>query len=197
MDLGVWEGVFLQAPLHDGRDTGPRVWLDLHGRRDGARFTGIVRPAVGWDLSRQTSVYAGYAWVPATVPGEGTAHEHRLWQQALWTEARGPVSVALRPRLEQRVAAGVDGVGVRARFMGRVQWDLRDPFALVASNEVFVGLSDSGFVPAGFDQNRVFAGPAIRGDDLRVELGLLGQTLLREGEWSTVGVVASNVTVAF
>lgn len=197
MDFGVWNAAFMQAPLHDEGESGARLWLDLHARRDSTKLTGIIRPAIGWDLSEQTTIYAGYAAIPAWVPGEGTTIEHRIWQQAMWSATLGQVGIGLRPRLEQRFADEIDGVGLRLRFFERIQLKLPDPWAVVVWDEVFVAINESGFVPAGFDQNRLFVGPALRVSPMRFEFGFLDQLLLREGEWSHVGVFASNVFITF
>jgi hypothetical protein len=196
MDLGVWDAVFVQAPLHDDGERGVRLWLDLHARRDGGRFTGIVRPAVGWDLTDRTSLFAGYAAIPSGSPGAtGSAtFEHRAWQQLLWSSPAGPLTVGLRPRLEQRFAAG-NAPALRARMFGRAQAPLSDPFAVVVWDEAFVALNDSEFGPAGFDQNRLFVGPAVSGPSHRVEIGVLHQLLRRQGAWTAVGVAAANLFV--
>jgi hypothetical protein len=192
MDIGVWDAVFVQAPLHEDGDQGARLWLDLHARRDGGRFTAIVRPGIGWDLSRETAVYVGYAAIPSGAPGVDTALEHRAWQQLFWNGKAGDVGFGLRPRLEQRFAAASD-VGLRGRLFGRAQVPLTDRFAAVAWDELFVALNDSDFVPAGFDQNRVFVGPAVVGQGHRVEVGFLHVLLRREGTWTNVGVFAANL----
>lgn len=195
-DSAVWSGVFLQSALHEPGQSGPRLWLDLHARRDGGRFLGVIRPALGYDLSRQTSVYAGYAWIPSASPGSALAHEHRLWQQLLWATSRDKLGASLRPRLEQRFSSGAQGVGLRVRLMGRGQLDLPAPLALVVWDEVFLGLNDA-FLPAGFDQNRLFLGPALKGDGFRVEVGYLDQRLWRERALTSVSAVAANVFATF
>jgi hypothetical protein len=192
----LWTTLVLQSQLHEPDRPGLRLWLDVQGRRDAERFIGIVRPALGFDLSRHTSVYAGYAWIGTGTDGEGLAHEHRLWQQLLWTWARAPASLALRPRLEQRFSPDVQGVGLRVRLFARGQLDLREPFALVLWEEAFIGLGDV-FLPAGFDQNRLFVGPAVKGEGFRVELGYLDQRLWREEAWSSVSVLSTTVFVTF
>jgi hypothetical protein len=195
-DGALWTALVLQSQLHEPDAPGLRLWLDAQGRRDAERFVGIARPAVGFDLSRHTSVYAGYAWIGTGTDGEGVAHEHRLWQQLLWTWSRAPVGVMLRPRLEERFAAGVEGVGLRLRLFARAQLDLAAPLSLVVWEEPFFGLNDV-FLPAGFDQNRLFLGPALRGEGFRVELGYLDQRLWREGAWTSASVLSTTVFLTF
>lgn len=195
-DGALWTTLLLQSQLHEPDQMGPRLWLDVQGRRDAERFIGIVRPAVGFDLSRHTSLYAGYAWIGTGTDGEGLAHEHRIWEQLIWTWARSPVSVMLRPRFEQRFSPDVEGVGLRLRAFARGQLDLPDPFALVCWDEVFLGLNDA-FLPAGFDQNRLFVGPALEGEGFRIELGYLDQRLWREEAWTSLSVLSTTVFVTF
>ena len=193
-DSAVWTGTLVQSQLHEPGSRGFRLWADLHARRDGERLVGIVRPGVGFDLSRHTSVYAGYAWIGTAADEDGLAHEHRLWEQLIWTGSLAPVGLTVRPRLEQRFAGGA--AGLRFRLFLRGQVDLREPFALVLSDETFFGLDDA-FLPAGFDQNRLFLGLALKGEGFRVEVGWLDQRLWREGAWTSVEAVSTTLFVNF
>lgn len=193
MDFGVWEGVFVQAALDDQAKA--RVWLDVHARRDGDRFVGIVRPGIGWSLAPRLVVYAGYAWIPSAVPGAPLSSEHRIWQQLLWSADVGPVGFGVRPRFEQRFGSG--DVGLRGRVFTRVQVKVKDPVSLVVWDEPFVGFNDTALGPAGFDQNRLFVGPALQTDLARFELGWLDQRVLRDGDWSPVEAVAMFAYLAF
>jgi hypothetical protein len=188
-DLAAWEGLFAQVPLHEDGESGPRLWLDAHARRDGSRFVGIVRPAVGWDVSARSSFWLGYAWVPSVTDGS-VAPEHRVWQQGLFGwKLRDGVTTSLRPRLEQRFAPHADGIGLRARLFGRAQVDVSDRVSLVVSDEIFVRANDSGFGDAGLDQNRLFFGPALRGyEGMRLEIGYLDQRV-----WTPAGPVVTHV----
>lgn len=191
MDVGVWEGVFVQAAIDDQARV--RLWLDVHARRDATKTVGIVRPALGWALTPRLIAFAGYAWVPSAADGEGITSEHRLWQQLWWTVDVGPVGV--RPRLEERFGSG--DAALRARVFTRAQVPIHGPLSWVVWDEPFVALTNSVFVPAGFDQNRLFVGPALQYEAIRVEAGYLDQRSWRNGEWAAVGVFATNVFLAF
>lgn len=200
-DTGAWEGLFLQTPLHGEDELGARLWMDLHARRDGGKFTGILRPAIGIDVAQNLSLYLGYAWVGSAVPEEGLASEHRIWHQLLWSASYNPLSFTLRPRLEERFAAGSSDVGLRARLFTRFSVGIRDPLALVLWDEPFWAINGSDFLPAGFDQNRLFFGPALSlSHDVgrfRLEMGYLDQRLLREGEVQSVSAIATNLFATF
>jgi hypothetical protein len=177
-DAGVWTSVALQDDLHDGESAGPRVWLDLHGRRWGSKFIGIVRPAVGWDVSKHVGFMAGYGYVIG-FDGEAVSHEHRLWEQAL-VSGRVPLGVqlGLRLRVEHRWLMGHVALGQRLRALARVMVPITDTVAAVVTDEVFVGLNETDWAPFGFDQNRLFVGPAVQvSKPVRLELGYLNNVL--------------------
>ncbi|MEZ4317592.1 MAG: DUF2490 domain-containing protein [Myxococcota bacterium] len=189
--VSTWEGLVVTASL-PGEDPGPlRLWFDGHARR-GDSFVGIVRPGLGVDLGGGLAVWAGYAWVATATPGD-LASEHRVWEQVTWNRGGKRISGGLRGRLEQRFGPGSGAVGLRVRGFGRVQADVAGPFSLVVWDELFVGLNDTPRGPAGLDQNRLFAGPAWRAGSLRAEAGVLGQALLRDGDWTVVPVIATNL----
>lgn len=185
-DLAVWSSVNGQVDLHEGRDTGPRLWTDLHFRRTDAWFVGIARPALGYDLAKGVAVYAGYAWVPwiGEATDDALQHEHRAWQQALLSRKAGSVQLGLRPRLEQRFVGGQPGTGHRLRVWGRAAAPVSKPVSLVVTDEVFVGFNATDWVVgsnvAGFDQNRLFLGAALPVAEVgRVEVGYLDTFVLR------------------
>lgn len=195
-DVGVWSSVALQADLDDEADTGPRLWLDLHGRRTASSFVGIVRPGVGWDLAKGVSVFAGYAWVP-TVPDDPLAevsNEHRAWEQALLSTRMDGVQLALRPRLEQRFLAGDPDIALRARAWVRAGIPVTGPVSLSVWDEVFLGLNETDWAVAGFDQNRVFVGPAFALEEHgRVEIGYLNAFLMRDSGDTLLHAVSASL----
>ena len=142
---------------------------------------GIIRPALGWQVNEQTSVFAGYDWIP-NLPARGEEFiEHRSWQQLGWSRSFDPLTLALRSRLEQRFLDTGDDMGWRFRQLFRVQHDLPNSrhFTLVGWDEVFFHLNDTDFgARAGFDQNRVFVGLGLKGrpnSRWRTEIGYLNQ----------------------
>lgn len=192
-DVGTWEGVLVQAALHEESKVGGRIWFDAHARRDGGKFVGILRPGLGLDLGRGFTIWGGYAWIPSVADGDPLKSEHRIWEQVTWNASSERFGGGLRGRLEQRFAAGTEGVGLRFRGFGRAQVNLPGSLALVAWDEAFVEVNDSGFLPPGFDQNRLFVGPAWRAGALRAEVGLLEQHFVRAGTWTAVTAFATNL----
>lgn len=176
-----WTAVLLQKSLSEG-DSGPRLWLDLHDRRGETGTVQIVRPGVGWQFNPQASVWLGYAWIP-TWPDEGDAtFEHRIWEQAFLSKKLGDSwSFTLRPRLEQRLRFDQDGMGHRLRVMGRAAYHLGGPVSVVVWDEAFIQFNTNDWITAkGFDQNRLFIGPALTGfEGMRVEVGYFNQLVPR------------------
>lgn len=157
-ELHEWAPVVVQGPLSK-RLLG---YLELQTRvGDEMRHLerAFVRPAIGYRLTRNVSVWQGYAFVPQFKPTEG--HEHRLFQQLLVTGKSGKTALINRTRLEERFIHGAGGTSVRARHLVRalhpVSKDRR--WLLVGSNETFFNLNSVPVGPkAGFDQNRLYFG---------------------------------------
>jgi hypothetical protein len=151
---------------------------------------------LGYDLTRGVAVFAGYAWVPSigAATDDELVQEHRVWEQALLQRSVETVKVAFRPRLEQRFLTGE--VGHRLRLWGRVEVPLGEPVSLVVTDEVFLGFNDTDWgAVAGFDQNRLFVGPALPIEGVgRVEFGYMN-TLLHRDDDTDLHIVSANLFV--
>lgn len=178
----VWTGLFATVAAPSDRKDGLAVWADLQVRRGPPGTTVLARPALGYRFDPSLSLWYGYAYGGALAEDDRpNLHEHRSWQQLLFAPRWGPVSFQVRPRLEQRVRRDED-IAWRARLFGRMNVRLwRDaPLALAAWDEVFVALHDTSWgAPGGYDQNRLFLGPAYGVGPLRVEAGYLSVVIRR------------------
>jgi hypothetical protein len=181
----LWASTTLTAKLggEEARDHGLVAWLDLHARRGPDGFVGILRPALGWRFSPSLSVYGGYAWVPFFADDVESAdvHEHRAWQQLIYQGKVGPLSLQLRPRVEERFRTAED-VAFRVRVFGRLNAELWEgsPLAVATWNETFVQVGETSWgAPSGFDQNRLFLGMAYTVGEVRIEPGYLNATIRR------------------
>lgn len=162
-----------------------RWYVELQGRfRDGvADFDQlIVRPAVGFDLTPRTSIWAGYGYIATYLPSGDTLPEHRAWQQHMWNARVGALGGVFqsRARLEQRGIDGDSGVAWRAREFIRLTRPVspRAGLAIVVWDELFVHLNDTDRTTAGFDQNRFFAGVGVNaGRGSRFEVGYVNQAI--------------------
>jgi Protein of unknown function (DUF2490) len=167
-DFRLWSPVFMTAKLPNSflahLEVQPR-FADLD--EDGHIDQLILRPAVGYQLTENLSVWQGYAWVgnfnqPHTPPRPAFFEESRIYQQILYSRKFDSFKITSRTRLEERWIEHVDGTAVRFRTGLRVMYSLpmAQEWALVASDEVFVHLNTVGSrgPQAGFDRNRFFAG---------------------------------------
>ncbi len=107
----------------------------------------------------------------------------------------GRLKTQSRTRFELRFSEVDDAVGFRLRQFVRANYrphkDAR--WALAVWDEIFVGLNDVAFATQGYDQNRIFVGPALHAfDGLRVEFGYLFVHLRRPPANNFQHVLALN-----
>lgn len=179
-DGRVWWNVTVQERA--GTTSPWRWYFELQGRtRDGVDDMDqlLVRPAAGYDLTPQSSLWAGYGYTPSYPAGADALHEHRTWQQYLWVRRlrRPALQVQWRSRLEQRWIEGNGETAWRYRQFARLTRPLvarADGPTFVAWDELFLHLNGTPRTVSGFDQNRLFIGV---GPQSRFELGYLNQTL--------------------
>ena len=189
-DEGVWTALFAQGDLAiNSDDDGPfRWWFDGHARflEDADGFAqSIVRPGLGYAISDQATLWAGYGWIRTSPITGADIDESRIWQQITWSKSVDPLRFAFRSRLEQRFLEIGDETGWRFRQLVRVQHSMPavPHLSLVAWDELFIHLNDTDWGAAnGFDQNRVFVGLGWKCDpesSWRTEIGYLHQFIDR------------------
>jgi hypothetical protein len=163
-----------------------------HRRPDGLRFYGeiqprfgdnykeftqlIVRPAVGYQVGKKTSVWLGYAWTPSYFPAD--RDESRLFQQLLIEDLSPRFDLINRTRLEERFIGAAGGTSLRLRHQVRAVTPLSRRgrrWTAVASDELFWNLNGTPNGPtSGFDQNRAFLGASYGlSRQTRLEFGYL------------------------
>jgi hypothetical protein len=199
-DYQSWTALLGTANL-DSALPGVRLWFDGHTRRGDAGNVFIFRPGVGYAITPWMSVWAGYAWIPVTSDATGDRFdEQRIWQQLIlsnrWLDGR--VSAQSRTRVEQRFQEGTSDLGHRVRQFVRADYRFENmPLGLVVWDELFWQLNDAGVFAAGFDQNRIFVGPALHAwDGFRVEFGYLNIVLERADQTLVHHALAINFFVA-
>lgn len=191
-DTGLWFAAFGNGKFESLADDSPlRWWFDAHYRmRDdsGGFNQSIVRPGLGYALTDEQAIWAGYGWIRTSpTSGANDFDEHRLWQQ--WTAAPsiGDWKFLHRSRFEQRWLEIGDDVGLRWRQLFRAQRILSDcpQWSLIGWDEAFFHLNDTDWgAESGFDQNRAFIGFGFKRcphAPVRTEIGYLNQFVNRQG----------------
>lgn len=122
----------------------------------------LLRPGIGYTVSKSVTVYGGYAHVVTAVDGGRDRNEERLFTQLNWTLGQvGGGTLSSRSRLEHRTLSNGSGTGWRLRQFVRYTHPLGDPKHVRALiwGEAFVSLNDTDWGQrGGFDQMRTFAG---------------------------------------
>ena len=198
-DYQIWVALLGGAKL-DNVFEGARLWFDAHTRRGSGGTVFIVRPGLGYQITPWMSAWVGYGWIPVTVDlADQKFDEHRIWQQLIFTGGimDKQLNFMARTRVEQRFAEGSDDLGHRVRQFVRADWRFKDsPFWLVFWDELFWQLNDTDVYASGFDQNRIFVGPAMKAwDGFRVEVGYLNVVLERGDEMRMQHAAAINFFV--
>lgn len=160
-DFGYWTPIYLNVPVTDkirGQfEVNPRI------QQNGTHINQLlVRPSIGYNLTKNWSVWQGYAWVTNYLPS--FVSEQRIWQQLLYEKhfERVPkLSLINRFRTEERFIQHINGSPFRIRNMFRLQYalDKDKKWSFVLFDEPFVNIGSHDNGPqSGVDQNRFFAG---------------------------------------
>ena len=135
----------------------------------------LLRPALGYQLTENLSIWQGYAWVgnfnqKHTPPQSPFFQENRIFQQAIYTRKFSSFNFMSRTRMEERWIEHSAGTALRFRQMLKVSYPLpmAPDWSLVGYDEIFINLNSvdtvddvrgGGKAPgAGIDQNRFFLG---------------------------------------
>ncbi|CUS36318.1 DUF2490 domain-containing protein [Candidatus Nitrospira nitrificans] len=167
-DFRLWAPVFLTVKLPSSF----LAYMEVNTRFADLDDAGhidqlLLRPALGYQLTDNLSIWQGYAWVgnfnqPHTPPQSSFFEESRIYQQINYASKFESFRILSRFRLEERWIEHADGTALRFRLMLRGVYPL--PFApewaLATYDEIFVNLNTVGTrgPEAGFDQNRFFLG---------------------------------------
>lgn len=163
------------------------LWFDGHARRRSGSTLYLARPGIGYRWLPKLVTHVGYGWIPTLLDEGGLVHEHRIWEQLIWSTALPDgFGLMLRPRFEQRLYEGESQMGHRVRVFVRGSWtpSPEASWLLVATDEVFVGLNETSWgAPSGFDQNRAFVGVGLPSQSgVRFEVGYLNVYVKRAAD---------------
>jgi Protein of unknown function (DUF2490) len=199
-----WFQFTFQGPIH--QDLFFQADLQYRGYDDFSPALLLFRAALAWRPLDGMLLGMGYAWTPGfrAHEGGGFFDEHRIFQNWQWELLHRETAIRflMRFRVEERFRypTGAAEVGVRIRQMLRLMVPLTTDRAvsLIAYDEFFLDVTESGHSPAGldmmgndtfspaweafgYDQNRAFLGlgyqfiPSV----LRLELGYMNQWIRR------------------
>lgn len=127
----------------------------------------IVRPLLGYKLTRKLQLWAGYTWQGEyNDQSDFDMATNDVVEQVQWIDDWTPqLNFQYRFRLEQRLFAHQDDVGHRMRHRFRFVYTLPDTKAyLIALDELFVYFNSidqgrlSNSVQTGVNQNRSYVG---------------------------------------
>lgn len=208
-DFGVWGATLIQGRFSKKSKTGLDRWLwwaEAQGRlfQSGTRLgQTILRPAIGYKLSKDVSVWLGYGWIYTSPVGKDATNEHRIWQQVIWSHAFSWGKLISRTRLEQRFLVEGRDAGWRFRqFIKYASPTFWRRFYLSIWDEVFININGTDWgAKQGLGQNRIFVGLGVFFDPKlqhRFELGYLNQLIYREkGDLPINHLVSVNFFLRF
>lgn len=159
--------------------------LQPRWRQEGEQLDQVlVRPAVSYALSKQASVWLGYAYMVTHPVGKPAFEENRLWQQFLYKFSPiHSLNIQSRTRYEQRfIENSVDtGYKLRQMFRFTLPSGLSPQLQWVLYDEYFINLNNTDFgAQKGFDQNRAFIGGNWAfNPNAKLEIGYLNQYVNR------------------
>jgi hypothetical protein len=167
-DFGVWVSNTYQT---DFGGSNYLAFLELAPRtkNDNGEFSQIiVRPLVGYKLTKELSLWLGYTWQGEYTKSHGDKFDNAtndILEQLQWVHDLTPdLNVQYRFRVEQRFFADAD-VAHRLRQRFRFQYSIPDTKAyLIAFDELFIYFNDlnysprEGSVQQGINQNRSYVG---------------------------------------
>ena len=146
----------------------------------------LLRPGVNFKLRPNLLLTAGYGYVKSHPYGDFPAAapfpEHRLYEQALWSQKVKKLPIQHRFRLEQRWVGQMTGgertgwqYRQRFRYMLRGDVPLKGRVYLGLYDEVFLGFGENRG-PQALDQNRAYGAIGYNlGKPGKVEFGYLHQ----------------------
>ncbi len=189
-DFGAWGAVQGQGRFWRSNSGASRWqwWMEGQGRlsNDAGRLgQSIIRPGIGYSVTKQISVWLGYAWINTSPLDKDSTDEHRIWQQLSWNNAYSWGHLSTRTRLEQRMLNNGDDTGWRFRQFFKYTHPLfSERIYLSIWDEVFININSTDWgANSGFGQNRVFTGLGFfidRTRHFRFEMGYLNQYIYHE-----------------
>lgn len=182
-DLNIWTAQVATVEADDKL----RIRLEAQERfTDDASRLGqlLLRPAIGYQVSDDTSIYGGYAYVLTNPEGPAKSNEHRFFQEVnLRRNLSDTVSISSRNRFEQRTWEETGGTALRYRNQIALRAKVSDKNNLVVYTEPFIPLNSAGFQNDDVVVWRNFVGVSVPiSEQFSLTPGYLNQHSFRPGE---------------
>lgn len=183
-DGEVWINAAVSGPI--AKDV--QLSLDSSVRSSDAntrRPARVIRPMIGYQVSKRVSLWAGYTRVEQFPDGRAPAIENRFFEQLSWNVGRiGTASISTRIRLEQRFFENGLGSSLRARQLVKIAVPVKGTkLSILATTEPFITLqTDVGGTRHGVEQWRNSISLAVPlSPNLAVEVGYLNRYIIHDG----------------
>lgn len=164
----------------------------------------LARGSVQYNFNKDVSAAVGYGYIITFPYGDYPAGpysfpEHRIFEQLVWNDHRGRISLNHRLRLEQRFLGQIDQKAAekevqRYNYLNRLRYQIRAQAPLskrtMGDNTWYAAAYDEIFIGFGpnvnqniFDQNRIglLLGYQLN-KTFKLEAGYLNQTVQQGGE---------------
>ena len=180
-DFQAWVPININVKLTDDirgfLEIQPRIGHDLT-----SLDTGIVRPALGWKLADNWTIWGGYAMQSQRNSTTNDYEiENRSWEGITYRTKGTSGNFELRNRVEQRFLPHNHDISHRWRLRARAEYlfSSKSTWSLISSSEVFVNLNDNDVnqnLQSGMNQVRSYLGVGYRfNPSAQVESGYLHQ----------------------
>lgn len=147
-DAQLWTGVSGTIKLNDKFKLSQEVTVRFSDNRNGL-YEVESNTLLGYGVSKNVTVWAGYTHDPQYSAGDFTVMEHRIREQITFDNVAklGGGTLSGRLRLEQRWREGLDGTAWRFRPYVKYSLPFREGHktALVLSHESFINLNNTSF----------------------------------------------------
>ncbi len=160
----------------------------------------MVRPAIGWAITPQITLWAGYLMSADAVnlASDRYGIENRAWQGLTWKDMTADKQFIweARNRLEERFLSANSAPNIRWRTRLRFEYLIPNltSWSVIVSEELFLNLNDNRNNPqlqAGLQQNRAYIGVGYRFSRVfQIESGYLEQHV-----WRRAGKADQNNSV--
>ena len=186
-DAQLWTGGNVTVKLSDHWRLSEEITARFSDNRNGL-YEIESNTLLGYRLSKNVTLWAGYTHDPQYAAGDFTVMEHRAREQVTFDKLAelGGGKLNGRMRMEQRWREGVDGTGWRLRPYLKYALPVRkgSRTAFVLSTEPFFNLNRTMFQRStGLDRVRTFVGVSVPlAKTLAADAGYLNQhTFVRDG----------------